>query len=424
MTDTLPAQSALAEQAVLGAMLLDCRALKLMSEQLSSADFYRPQNATIFAALCLMLDESTPVDPLTTAASLGKAGVLARVGGAIYLHTLTESVPSTAHCGYYASIIKDAARCRRVLQAGERLVQLARDYEAANSADADEMMEQVAGETLNLSLLLDHRDDGRPIEGLSTWDQFLQEQPIEEQWRIPGLLAKQDVFMLLSVPGMGKSVLSRQICLCLAGGMHPFTTERIPPMRTLLIDLENPPTTVAIQSRPIHQQVQSMGEWAEGRGYIWRKPGGLNLRKREDAQLLERAINETQPDLVGLGSLYKAYSRGKDDWDTCADETRMVFDKMRERYGVTLWLEHHMPRGQHNQPSGNPFGSTIWERWPGFGRMLTRLDEATFELSATFRGDRDVRRIPAGLRRGGVLPWTPIWDDIEMDYLRPKKANA
>jgi replicative DNA helicase len=424
VSETLPAQSLDAERAVLGAMLLDNRALKLMSDKLGADDFYQPQHQVIFTRICFMAREGVPVDPITAAKALGENGEIGRVGGAVYLHTLINECPSAANCGYYASIVQDAAKCRRVREAGDRLIQLASTYEASGLGSVDAMMERVAGEALALSMLLDLNTDTSPIEGLSTWDDFWVSEPETQVWRIPGCLAIQDVMMILSLPGYGKSVLSRQVAIALAGGRHPFRDEACPPMRTLLIDLENPPTTVAIQSRPIGTQVKSMGDWAEDRGWVWRKPGGLNLRKREDAQLFERVINETQPDVVCLGSLYKAYQRGHDDWDTAADETREVFDKMRERYRIALWLEHHMPRGQAGIGSGNPFGSTIWERWPGFGRMLDKIDDNNYELKITFRGDRDERDFPLGLHRGGVLPWTPIYDRAELEYLRTAAAKA
>ncbi|MFJ8167395.1 DnaB-like helicase N-terminal domain-containing protein [Streptomyces sp. NPDC094473] len=53
-------------------------------------------------------------DPITTAAALGRSGDLNRVGGASYLHTLVQAVPTVAHAEHYARIISEAAQGRRL----------------------------------------------------------------------------------------------------------------------------------------------------------------------------------------------------------------------------------------------------------------------------------------------------------------------
>jgi hypothetical protein len=60
----------------------------------------------------------------------------------------------------------------------------------------------------------------------------------------------------------------------------------------------------------------------------------------------------------------------------------------------------------------------LWERWPSYGRVISRIGGEFYDF-AVFRGDREAgREFPAGLQRGGKLPWSPIWDREELELIR------
>jgi replicative DNA helicase len=406
--------SAEAERSVLSAIIQSPAALREVRALLGAGEFFADQHATIYAACCDLADDGTRVDPVVLLGELERRGVAQKVGGAPFLHTLFAAPAVPSNVAHYAGMVREAAKRRRLTAVGTRLCQIAQDV-----TDLDDALSLAARESLSLDLLIEETTDG-PVEGLASWGEFLGQPDRVADWIIPGLLERQDVVMILSTPGSGKSWLSRQLCLTVAAGVHPFKpAERIEPQRTLLIDLENPPQMVRRQSRPLSSQVARLGS-ASDLGWVWMRPEGLDLRKHADAQLLERVISETQPSLVALGSLYKAFQRGRDDWDTAAEEVRAVFDRMRSRFRCAFWLEHHMPKGSEHR---NPFGSSVWERWPGFGRVIERRGENVFELAKTFRGDRDVREFPAGLYRGGELAWSPIWDADELELLASAGAR-
>jgi hypothetical protein len=408
-----------AEQAVIGAMLQSATATTEARELLSVADFWQPRHAVIFNAICDLADAKQRADAVAVLPILTERGELAKVGGTPYLHTLIASCPLVTNIGHYARQVRSAARRRSLGQLGERLTQIAEDV-----TDDDDMYTAAAEQSIHLQLLVDEPDPNAPVESLSTWSEFIAaERDRPHHFVVPRLIERQDVFLLLAPPGAGKSWLSRQMCWSVAAGVHPFHEDvKIRPARTLLVDLENPPSMVARQSVEPLQRVESLGEELGDRGHVWRVPQGMNLRERADAQLLERVIAETQPELVAFGSLYKSFRRGNDHWDVAADEVRAVLDKMRARYRVAFWLEHHMPKAKEGSSGGNPYGSSIWEWWPGYGRVLERITGSgaygTFALRPTFRGDRDVREIPPGLQRSSKgLPWQPVWDQNEIDRL-------
>ena len=100
--ERVPPQDLAAEQSVLGGMLLSKDAIADVVEVLKPADYYRPAHEMIHGAILDLYARGEPADPITVAGELTKRGELQRVGGAPYLHTLVNSVPTAANAEYYA----------------------------------------------------------------------------------------------------------------------------------------------------------------------------------------------------------------------------------------------------------------------------------------------------------------------------------
>ena len=113
-----------AEQSVLGGMLLSKDAITQVVEIIRSADFYRPAHQIIYDAVVDLFSRGEPVDAISVNAELTKRGEVTRVGGAPYLHTLTEAIPTAANAGYYAKIVSDRAILRRLVEVGTRIAQI------------------------------------------------------------------------------------------------------------------------------------------------------------------------------------------------------------------------------------------------------------------------------------------------------------
>ena len=122
--DRLPPQDIAAEASVLGAMMLSKDAIADVVESLREHDFYKPSHATIFGVILDLYGRGEPVDALTVSAELQRKGESARVGGAPYLHTLVQGVPTAANASYYAQIVHERAILRRLVEAGTRIVQM------------------------------------------------------------------------------------------------------------------------------------------------------------------------------------------------------------------------------------------------------------------------------------------------------------
>ena len=109
-----PPQDLAAEQSVLGAMMLSKDAIADVVEVVRGHDFYRPAHELVFETTLDLYGRGEPADAVTVSAELQKRGELGRVGGAPYIHTLLQSVPTAANAGYYAKIVRETA----ILQIG------------------------------------------------------------------------------------------------------------------------------------------------------------------------------------------------------------------------------------------------------------------------------------------------------------------
>ena len=110
-----------AEEAVLGAILAAGRLLAEVAVVVEEADFYRPAHRAIWRAMLRLADRGQPTDPVTVLGELDDAGELADVGGAPFLHTLIQAVPTVANAAPYAQLVAEAAGRRRVIDLGIRL---------------------------------------------------------------------------------------------------------------------------------------------------------------------------------------------------------------------------------------------------------------------------------------------------------------
>ena len=120
----MPPQDSDAEQSVLGSMLISKDAIADVNEQVGGGDFYRPAHETIYDAIVDLYGRGEPADPVTVSAELQRRGELQKVGGAPYLHTLSASVPIAANAGYYATIVREKAILRRLVDAGTKIAQM------------------------------------------------------------------------------------------------------------------------------------------------------------------------------------------------------------------------------------------------------------------------------------------------------------
>lgn len=251
------------------------------------------------------------------------------------------------------------------------------------------------------------KNDYRLVE----WDSFIQETENDEyDWVIPNLLERGERVMVVAAEGVGKTMLARQVALCTAAGLHPFKFTKIPAMKTLMIDLENPERIIRRTSKNIYMSALSHGHKLKPAAKLLIKPDGIDLLKMSDRLMIEDVMEQVRPDIVFLGPVYKSFiDPGGRTSEAIAIEIAKYFDTLREYFKCAMWFEHHAPLGSGISTRDlRPFGSAVWSRWPEFGISLqpdpTSEEGFIYEVKH-FRGARDKREWPTKMKRGKVFPF-------------------
>lgn len=216
MTQENPSHDVVAEQSVLGAMLLSREVIPDIADILDGGDFYRPAHETIYRTILSIHADGKPVDALTVNDELSKMGEVTRTGGAAYVHELTSVVPAAVSGAYYAEIVAHAATRRRLVAAGRKIQDL-----AGSGGDVDEIVEasrrevdltsratgtavQSFGETIDVMLgSLDEEINHRPTPWAAVND-------------IIGGLRPGALYVVGARPSVGKSVVAMNLACELA----------------------------------------------------------------------------------------------------------------------------------------------------------------------------------------------------------------
>src|SRR4030066_1827125 len=118
----LPPQNIEAEQSVLGGILIENGALHKVMETLTPEDFYREAHRRIYDTLIDLSERDEPADLITLTNELRKKDLLDSIGGASYLASLIDSVPTAANIEYYAKIVREKAILRKLIQTSTEII--------------------------------------------------------------------------------------------------------------------------------------------------------------------------------------------------------------------------------------------------------------------------------------------------------------
>jgi replicative DNA helicase len=105
-----------AERSILGAILLDDKAIYPVLETLRQEDFYLEGHRKIFEKMTSLTNSSRPIDLITLKNELQRSDDLERAGGAAYLASLTDGLPRAVNVEHYARIVREKATLRRLIQ--------------------------------------------------------------------------------------------------------------------------------------------------------------------------------------------------------------------------------------------------------------------------------------------------------------------
>ena len=244
------------------------------------------------------------------------------------------------------------------------------------------------------------------ISSPENWEQYLKDNLDDSyDWLAEFLIERGERIILVAAEGAGKSVFFRQVAICMAAGIHPFTLEKMRPIKTLTVDLENMDKIFLRNSRKIMDLARRMTWMSDDTpidAHFKLIPQGLNLLSGADQLLFESMLEEIKPEILFLGPLYKAYiDPGGRTSEAVATETAKYFDKIRVEFNCALFLEQHAPLGSGGVRDLRPINSSVWSRWPEFGlNFAGKATEPGYYDMGTFRGSRDERRWQKVMHRG------------------------
>lgn len=298
----------------------------------------------------------------------------------------------------------------------EALTGIAASITVAEAASGKDVTDHfTAGHTLDDLLIVWPQPEAKPDLAPDLWE-FLNTSDPGYDWIVPGLLERGDRLILTGFEGLGKSMLVRQLAVCIAAGIHPFRhATRFDPKRVLIVDCENSERQNRRKFAPIAEAATYLGRRVpDGQLRIIHRPEGIDLTRDEDAAWLHERVTAHKPDVLFIGPFYRLHNANMND-EGPARRVVTVLDSVRALSGCALVTEAHAGHGEHGKGrSTRPAGSSLLLRWPEFGFGLAPATDETpckgVEVRS-WRGSRDADRDwPQGLVWGGKgeMPWVNL----------------
>ena len=214
--DKLPPQNLDAEMAVLGSMLLDEEAISVAVERIDSGCFYKDIHRKIFQAISDLFNANKAVDLITLIDALKKSGSLDEVGGASYLTSLANAVPTAANINHYANIVREKYILRTLINNSTKIISVCHESQG-NIAEVVDTAERLIFE------VSDRKNQGTYLhlkeiikDSIETIDRLYQNKAhvtgvptgyVDFDLKTAGLQAS-DLVIIAGRPSMGKSAFA------------------------------------------------------------------------------------------------------------------------------------------------------------------------------------------------------------------------
>lgn len=211
-----------AEQALLGAILVNNLALSHISDALRADHFLEPVHQRIYAAIQHFHDKGQIANPVTLKHYFDQDEMLTEVGGGEYLARLAGAAVSVINVSDYSRIIHDLAMKRELITVGEQVVNSAYAHDIQHSA-----MRQIEHAEQSLFNLATH---GEQSSGFKSFSRTLTttisqaekahknrgtvvgvSTGLREMNQMLGGMQRSDLLILAGRPSMGKTALATTI---------------------------------------------------------------------------------------------------------------------------------------------------------------------------------------------------------------------
>ena len=200
---------------MLGSIIIDPEAIVQVSDFLRADDFYRDAHRTIYEVILQLFEEREPADFITICDELERRNQLEDVGGASYITSLINQVPTSGNVEYYGRIVERSSILRRLIHAAGQIAAVA--YE---SNDAEAALENAEQLIFAISQRHARSDFSHLREILADYMEKLDQlherrgsivgvpTGFTDLDRLTGGLQKSDLIVLAARPGLGKTSLA------------------------------------------------------------------------------------------------------------------------------------------------------------------------------------------------------------------------
>ena len=222
LTTFLPPNDTELEKVILGAVLLDFKALNRVEGIVTPKKFFDPRNELVMEAILKLKSENLPIDILTVVQTLRKSKQITNVGGAVYIAELTNRVSSTANLEVWALQLTEMYLKRELAKSASRIAELALSaetdpFEIYNEFSAeltDLIRDNLKGQSLHVSTITPETTESiearekTGVAGIPTGIQAIDS--------VLGGHQKSDLVYIAARPGMGKTSFAISVMLNMA----------------------------------------------------------------------------------------------------------------------------------------------------------------------------------------------------------------
>jgi replicative DNA helicase len=198
-----------AERNVLGAVLMDNKALLKVFDILCTSDFFLAQNGVIYRTMLTLHEDQRPIDVTILMDELEKSNELDAAGGAQYLASILDGMARISNVEYYANIVKDKSRRRGLIHLSHKLQASA----FSSGEDTDSLLQSAES---SLKQLVQVSDENPAV--VVGFQSILTRECAPIEYAIDPLLSKRGTGEIYGWRGTGKSYFSTQMAVDIAMG--------------------------------------------------------------------------------------------------------------------------------------------------------------------------------------------------------------
>lgn len=215
--------SAEAERAVLGAILLNGELIHQATTELLPEQFYIPSHRRIFEAMQAIANRESEVNHVLVCEELATDGSLQSVGGMSFITNLVYGLPVSSNISHYTKVIRGKAMLRDLVKAANKIVADALEEEDEPGVIYERSIEQLFG--IGVQASLSNRKT-RTYEEISAsvfqmFNDWTEGNVVAVPTQIPELdqrlayggLSAQDFIIIAARSSFGKTALALQIGL-------------------------------------------------------------------------------------------------------------------------------------------------------------------------------------------------------------------